>query len=223
MLLISPKRAAIALGSSCARSDGSGEEQLLEMLRSITPRAEAALNVDSLTRGAFIDTFQIRSPTRARYRSFRLANGFLTTAPITLVGITDGYGDTVSAPSMVDHLNGVVMVDASCIFSEFVQIAYSSGFEVPVRDASIEVDNPVHVEPDYRVLSGVPDALAGIVLTMLTNAYRNSLLIPRAPKEYGFLPTLNEAMRKELAARIYCWYMRPRDGTMFHTTHAPQV
>lgn len=203
MLLIKPSTASLALGTQCKTPTGVGDEALLDMLRLLTPRVEAALNVYSLARGQFTDYFK---PPRNEYEfrlPFRLGNGFIVGTP-TIAGVTEPGALRVNAEY------GYVEVDGYLYDSKTeIAITYTSGFLVP--DTSPEV----HPDVAYRVAVGAPEWMEGVVADFLVSWRRNNLAQPQAPKEYGFLPTLNEAVNRDLHSRIYGRYMRQRDGMLW--------
>lgn len=220
MLLLSPQRAALAMGTQCTRSDGVGDEQLLEQLRLLTPRIESVMGVRSLSRGAFVSSYvgAERKPGK-KAESFRLDNGFIVPGSVSILGLYGDGGSPITAPDRLDADYGIVYVDyTSC--DAYVDIAYTSGFVIPdYVDASTTPG--VHPDPNYRVLDGIPDSIAGTVAVFLSNAYRNLTRVPNIPKERGSLEFLNEAMRRELRARVYDAYLRPRDGVRFSIGYAP--
>lgn len=209
MILVSPQSAALALGTQCKTPTGTGDEQLLEQLRLLTPRVAAALNVMSLSRGNFVDYFSFPSSYAASKVPFRLSNAFLV-GNVTVAGVQDAGAVTV------DREMGTVTVDGfypDVENAREVSIAYTSGFAVAADGPS------VHANAQYRPGIGVPDWLEGIVSDFLMNWRRNQLAAPQVTKEYGFLPTLNLAVDKDLRARIYSRYMRQRDGMQWPTRY----
>lgn len=203
MLLISPVTASLALGTQCKTPTGVGDEALLEMLRLLTPRVEAALNVGSLSRGQYTDYF---APPRDEYEfrlPFRLGNGFLASA-VTVAGVQEPGALTVNAEY------GYVEVDGYSYDSKTeIALTYTSGFAIPADDPQ------VHPDERYRVAIGVPEWIEGVIVDLLANWRRNNLLQPQVTKEYGFLPTLNESVNRDLHTRIYGRYMRQRDGMLW--------
>jgi hypothetical protein len=213
MLLLSPQRAALAMGVQCRSPDGAGEEGLLEILRLLTPRVEAALNVLHLERNTWVDRFSIRPDEYTGDMPFRLGNGFLVPGSVTVQGITDSDG-TAATPSEVDEEGGLVWFKGA-VFSSSIDITYQSGFVVPEPPGT---DGTVHPDRNYRVLQDVPDWISGVVANLLVTWMRNQQKVPSAPKEYGFLPTLNQQVLQDLRARIYERYMRRRHYLHFSLT-----
>jgi len=218
MLLISPSRAALAIGSQCSNPDGTGDESLLEMLRLMTPKVEDALNVHSLTRGVFTDTFPAAYSKYDLSKRLRLANGFVVPGSVTIAGVFDDSGVPITTPFSIDAENGIVGLPSAYYTddTEQVSVTYTSGFVVP-EDTGPTDD--VNVYPEYRVLVGIPDWMSGATVTMLMNWRRNNLNTPAASKEYGFLPTLNAALIRDLYGRLYGRYLRPRDHVFFPLSH----
>ena len=218
MLLISPTRAANAIGSKCSLPDGTGDEQLLEMLRLITPHAENALGVLSLTRGSYTDTFDLPTTADGLKRQFRLTNSFIVPGSVVIAGVYTDDGTPVTAPELVDEDLGIVKV-APYYYgddTERLTITYQSGFAVP---ADAGPGDDVHSDINYRVLVGVPDNIAAAVSDMLINWRRNNISNPSAPKEYGFLPNINAAVTRDLKGYLYGRYLRPRDYLHFPVKH----
>lgn len=214
MLLISPTRAANAIGSKCSVPDGTGDEQLLEMLRLITSHAENALGVRSLTRGSFTDTFDMPRTEDGLRRQFRLTNGFIVPGSVVVSGAYKDDATPITAPEFVDEEHGIVKV-APYYYgddTERLTITYQSGFAVP---ADTGPGDDVNADVNYRVLTGIPDNIAGAVVDMLINWRRNNLATPSAPKEYGFLPNINLAVIRDLKGYLYGRYLRPRDYLHF--------
>ena len=205
MLLISPARAALALGTQCKTPTGVGDEALLEMLRLLTPRVEEALNVKSLARGVFTDYF---APPRDEYQyeqPFRLSNGFLlgSVAPV-MAGVTE------PGTFITDVEYGYIEVDGYTYDTKTeIAFTYTSGFDIPPAGPD------VHADPEFRIAIGVPVWIEGVIVAMLTNYRRNNIAQPQVGKEYGFLPTLNEAITRDLRSRIYGRYMRQRDAMLW--------
>ena len=214
MLILSTQRAAYAIGSSCTTLDGSGDPQLLESLLHMTSRVEAALEVRGLARKACTDTYDVVSFSRGlsgQRRGYRLSNMFLTDDPVTLSGMFDQYGEPITTPELVDKELGVVYASPYSIFGT-VSVAYTSGFTVA---ADVSTDDDIHANPNYRPGLLVPDALCAIATEFLVRWQRAALLTPKAPKEYGFLPTITDELMRDLRARINNRYQRPRANLEF--------
>lgn len=205
MLLINPASASLALGTQCKTPTGVGDEALLDMLRLLTPRMEAALNVYSLARGQYTDYFKPPRDEHEYRLPFRLSNGFLIGTP-TVVGVFEPGAITVNTEYGYVELDGYSYDSRTPI-----AITYTSGFAVPAASPQ------VHPDEKYRVAEGTPEWMEGVIADFLANWRRNNLMQPQVTKEYGFLPTLNEAVNRDLHTRIYGRYMRQRDGMLWST------
>lgn len=212
MLLIHPVRLSLAIGTPCLTGDGSGVEGMLEQLRLLTPRVAAALDHSELDHGTFRDTFMAAESTNL---TVRLGNGHLTAGAVTLSGFYDTQGSEIVSPIRVDREYGFVYLgDARA--SDWATVTYQSGFAVP--DDTGPTDD-VHPDPLYRVGAGVPDWLQGIISDVFVSHQRNNKVQPAAPKEYGFLPTINEGLLRSLKSRIYGRYMRQRSIATWPIIH----
>lgn len=222
MLLLSPTRAALALGTQCATPSGVGEEALLEALRLLTSRVEGALNVRTLSAVDCEDLFRAPMAAAERTLPFRLTNGFVDSDSVVVRNAYDSSGTAITKPYRVNAEEGTVMLTSGGAFygnsnSDPIIIEYSSGFQLPAAGAS----NPdVHADPNYRVAKDVPDWLSSIAYDFLVLWQRNKLQVPKVTKEYGFLPTLNEALIRDLHGLIYNRYQRPRAMHHWSTSYA---
>lgn len=217
MLLLHPVRLCRAIGTTCPTGDGTGMEALLEQLRLLTPEVASMLNVRELRAGAFEDTFSLRD--RATRKVFRLSNGFLQMTSMTLSGFYDTDGSPVTTPEFVNEEEGTVTVSFASR-DDYVSIAYTSGFGIP---EDLGTSDDVHENPAYRVGLNVPEWIEGIVTNAYVRLRRNAQLKPDAPKEYGFLPSLNDALKREIQTRLYGAYMRPRDGVVWSSRYIGDV
>lgn len=215
MILASPFAIARALGASASSLDGTGDEGLLNALLLLKSRVEAALCVRSLDLGDYEDTFDGlgSAPGKADF-SLLLANAFLTDAPVTVTS-TDESGITPTVLGVDKYLGVVKVLRVDGLTS--VKVSYTSGFGTAVDTGP---DDAVHVDPQFRVAVGAPAFLAEATAQAYVFWRRNTLANPAVTKEYGFLPTLNDATIRSLKGSIYSNYMRPRFGMRFHASHA---
>lgn len=211
MLLIPAQRAAYALGTQCSSPSGAGDEAFLEQLRLLTPRMEAALEVRTLESTSAVDTFRSPQCAAERLLPFRLTNGFVDPDSVRVSGAYDSNGNTITVPHHVDEELGIVrLTDAISYYTEgggSIRISYDCGFNIPAKGPN---DTDVHADVAYRVAIGVPDWLSGLVVDALINWRRNNQATPQVTKEYGFLPTLNDAVLRDIKARLYGRFQRPR-------------
>jgi hypothetical protein len=213
MILASPYSLAKALGASPSSLDGTGDEGLLEALLLLKPRTEGALGVKTLDHGNYEDTFDSLDTKGTADYQLLLGNAFLTGDPVV---VTETDGSTlVPTVLKVDRYLGVVTV-ARYGAPTSMKVAYTSGFAVP---NDVDVNDAVHIDPRFRVGIGLPEFIAEATAQAYIFWRRNTLIAPGVTKEYGFLPTLNEATIRNLKGSIYSHYMRPRFGMKFHSSH----
>lgn len=213
MLIMSPTEAALAIGAKCGGSAPNSEDQgLVMILRMMLGRLEAAMNVASLVRGNYVDHFYCTSMPRGQERpeqTLLLSNGFVVPGSVV---ITSPAGTTyVEDPDVPHYLNADEGYVRLARWERGVySVAYSAGFDV--EPAPIPV--PPGYDPEDRVLKNVPDWLKAIAITFLISWYRAVMVAPRASKEISF-SALEQALRREIFARVYGKYMRPRVAVTF--------
>lgn len=211
MLLVNPTTVAELIRATCGgRTPAGDDKDLYAVLRYLTPRVESALNVDSLSRGVFTDTFFLPSQgSSGRPLGLRLSNGFIVPDSIQVL---DASGNEVSADSrdlLGDDLeNGVVSV-ASWARGRCI-VKYESGFEI----ADLPTPAPEWMTPDDRILVGVPDWMVSVITHFLVLLYRTARAAPTVNEKISY-GQVDLAIRRELHARIYERYMRPRVGLIF--------
>ena len=213
MLIMSTSEAATAIGAKCGGSSPEdGDPRLSQLLTYMLPRLEGALNVESLVRGNFVDHFF--TPAMPPYsrgerneQAFRLSNGFVL--PESVV-VTDPEG-IVYPYAEVPSLNadtGVLRINSWTRGT--YSVAYTSGFAPePIPDP---LPDPYNAE--MRVLEGVPDWMKAIVIHLLVIWFRTAQVQPRWNKDLSFAQ-VDTALRRELYARIYEKYDRPRVAVTF--------
>jgi hypothetical protein len=159
----------------------------------IRTRVEEALGIETLDRVDCRDSFNLPG-TYTMTHSMRLANAFLTTAtPV----IKDADGEVVTDLALtVDRKYGIVTV-ALPGGTYFVE--YTSGFEI--------------VE-ETKVYKDLPDWVKSIALSTMM-VWRRSMNLGAAPKDISH-SALTHGMIRELHARIYNRYDRPRAEKVFY-------
>lgn len=224
MLLMSPVEANAAIGVTCGgQAPGNDDSQLLAALRYMTPRLEGALNVLSLTRGNWVDNFYCSSmPCRGdrNEQSLLLSNGFVL--PNTVV-ITAPDGTTQTAAELLaleDGLEGNVDLDHGVVVLRSwmrgrYRVAYTSGFEEPAPPDPLPVPPEPEYNPEDAVLLNVPDFIKGIVSALLVRWFRSVYVNPKFANKNVSYAQVDAVLSKEIYARVYEKYMRPRVGITF--------
>lgn len=213
MILANPRDLALSIGASAVAKDGVGDESLLIALHTLKSEIEGAMNVGTLDLGDFEDEFDLPYKSKPSNYELRLRNGYLTAAEVTATVVEDSSALEVVS---VDREMGIVTVVCPPVTPTKVLVAYSSGFDIP---EDVDTNDDVHVDPKFRVGVGLPPYLFGVCALCYTHWRRNALASPAVGKEYGFLPTLNDATSKLIKGAIYKHYMRPRNGTVFCSNH----
>lgn len=216
MLLISPAKAAAAIGAKCGGSAPTTDDlEFLQLLRYMTPRVEAALNVDTLTLGVFNEHVRLPAQPGFNFNSIayllppqaeiRLRNGFVVPDSMTLL---DPYGIAVDLNTVakIDREKGVVYLD-TWVYGRYT-IEYQAGFEE--QEEPLNTPDGGWIAED-KVLVGIPDWIEALVVAYLTLWYRSVYLAPKIPKgqRTGWL---TDALVKETMSRLYTKYERPRGG-----------
>jgi hypothetical protein len=205
--LTDPSKIALAIGAKCGGTITSDNEGILSTLELLLPRVEDAMNVASLTWGETTDTFQFPAakPDQANETiSFRLSNGYVANSQDHPIVITDSYGNAATVFS-ADLRYGVVA--ANGLKAGTWTIRYFAGFDVPVVDPDVDPPLPV-------IFAGVPAWIDGLIVALLVLWYRTEKLNPMVPQNYRY-GELIAPLRREVYARIYGRYMRPRFGVEF--------
>lgn len=220
MLLMSPDEANAAIGVTCGgQAPGADDPQLIAALRYMTPRIEGAFNVHSLTRGKWIDTFYCSGmPCRGERneQALLLSNGFVVDGSIS---ITAPDGTTMTGAELlaledpytgnVDLPHGVVTLRQ---WSRGVYaVTYDSGFEAPTPPDPV----PPNYRPEDQVLLNVPDFIKGIVSALLVRWFRTVYVNPKFANRNISFAQVDALLSKEIYARVYEKYMRPRVAVSF--------
>jgi len=203
--LVSPIQVQQSIGGlSGNQSTTTGTEtiKLTAMMDSVHSRIEELLNVRSLERLAYVDTFGIPSGRRRSSESLRLTAGFVRTdAPIQVL---DSFGDALNEDLLsVDHENGIINVNTT--LSGTYKVSYVAGFAVANESIG---------EGHWQVYADAPQWLSGIVYTLAVQWFRVVALRPNLPDNVNYRALL-DALYREVAARIYSRYMRPRFDVHF--------
>lgn len=208
MLLVSPTDVATGIGAKCGGSAPSADDAaMLSVLRYITPRVEAALEVATLTRGSYVDHFALAPMPRSDNPEsiFLLSNGFIV--PGTMV-VTDPEGLVAAGENVTGFNNEYGTVRLNSWRRGVYSVAYQSGFEFEAPDPDSDAD------PESAVLQGVPDWIKGIVVHLMVLWFRTAQVQPRVVKDLSY-GQVDSAIRRELYTRIYSRYMRPRVAVTF--------
>ena len=182
---------AMSAGGDCCTP---GSDQFNGIQREIRTRVEGCLEVQALARLENRDTFEVFGAFQQRVK-LRLGNAFLTNDPVRFV---DEAGEDLEiAITQVDRLYGIVIVTLD---PGTYRVAYKSGFTVD----------------GYNVFVQVPDWMKSIALATLLNWQRAMGL--KVSKEVSH-SALSHSLLRELHARVYERYMRPRAEVTYSQVH----
>lgn len=197
ILSIKDIQAGIAAGGKSSDSEccAPAPSEFNELLSTIGSRVEEALGVESLKRADCRDTFQVKGRS-SEPRGLRLANAFLTTDLPVFLNVE---GEAVETQAKVDRKYGIVY--AVLEPGEYT-VQYTSGFLA-------EVGTLTYI--------GTPDWMKSIALTVYF-LWRRSMNRGASPKDISH-KGLIDGMVRELNARIYNRYDRPRVNLEFYLTH----
>ncbi len=205
MLLIDPITAAKALGISCGvgREAASAADDLSVPLNIMLPRIEDALDVASLPRAQFSDTFTVGGRGYDGFHALRLANGFLVQGVDTPLVVTEVASAAVIDPAdlIVDDNYGIVRIPSyRC---GMYRVDYYAGFEAIATEA-----DGVPIPLDKQVLN-VPTWLQTIAIHVLNEWFRS---VPRtvAIKEGISFAAINTQSNRAMQHAIWGRYLRPR-------------
>lgn len=218
MLLISPQKAAQAIGMNCGGSSPETDDpKMLQVLNYMTPRIEGALNVESLVRGDYVDHFYLAPMPRytgdRRVQRLRLSNGFLVKDTALVTGPDGATYETDSLPN-VDLEKGII--DLYSWQRGVYSIAYTSGFEpTPALEIPDPLPDPYTPQDlDLRILQNIPTWMEAIAINVMLVWFRAGSAKPNFPKDISF-GQVSLLLQREILARIYEKYMRPRVDVMF--------
>lgn len=194
IILVSAEDISTALMRSQCDADETTVDQLSGVLLMAQTRLETSLGIDSFERAQYTDIFEIEDDSD--HHLVRLVNGFVVAsiAPVA----TQVAPNTATAPydRLLPDL-GVIRYKGMKR-GERYSITYTSGFE----------------KDDKNVAKNVPDWLRGICITMILHWYRIGILNPRVPEGASYTAIIDSAIR-EILARVYMRYDRPRVGVVF--------
>lgn len=181
--------------------DVSGYRAVLEL---ITTRCEELLEVGSLSRRVTTDYFEMTG-RRPMDRRLRLSGGFLTSEPADMV-FMDLQGTALTYTNEVDHEKGVV--DLFNVPAGRLRITYVHGF----------------LADEDLIFQNVPDWLKSIAKYAIQLHYRLTSMASATPANVSYAALLSE-VRRELQARVYKRWQRPRVGMEFayRTSSVPVV
>ena len=216
-LIISPSDAALLIGAKCGgAAPDTDDPQLLALLAGMTERLAAAMNVNTLVRGTFMDRFYLdrmpeQYPSRGpRKVSVRLSNAYLVGESFTLYDedgeeVTDT--DVVPNAARTDAKYGVI--DFTTWDRGYYTLEYDAGFELP---DPTPVGKPLAAP--LPVLIDTPEWMRHVVTMFLVSWYRAIVLQPKTPKDMNHT-ALMTSLQRELQSRIYEAYQRPRAGLVW--------
>lgn len=212
MRLMTPAEMVALLGSkACGGEEGGSTALVLDM---ILPRLEDAMNVASLVRGKFVDTFVL--PTYDPQHVplvLRLSNGYVVKDTIK-VQAGDDPDFLASASHFLDLEMGTVSMHSWSRGT--ISVEYESGFK-PKPELIDDPQNPGNQIPkpvNELVLEGVPDWMKALAVGFMVEWYRTFQTIPKFKPEVSYAQ-VEAALRRHIYARIYGRYMRPRAGVVW--------
>lgn len=219
MLLISPPEAAAAIGAKCGGSSPSADDAaLVSILGFVTTRVEDALDVYSLTLCESYDKFRVKAMPAMNSRrrtdpeprlSLRLSNGFVVVGSIVVI---DPFGAEIDLETLADVDYEVGVINLSSWSRGTYKVTYHSGFEPEAEPVPV----PLNYDEDGRVLLLVPDWIKAIAIGALVTWYRTMFLQPKGGTAKDLAHrSISDAIYKEIMARIYKRYLRPRMDVVF--------
>lgn len=168
--------------------------QFNTMQDAIRSRVESALEIATLSRMECQDTFELTGRYTER-RRLRLTNGFVHTIQFVQADGEPYHPDTAPVAQYVDRAKGIIDVDLGA--GKFI-VRYTSGF---LADAGTKV---------YKDL---PDWVQSIALNTMF-LWLRSMNRGTAIKDIS-QTALTTGMIRELHARVYSRYQRPRVDCAF--------
>lgn len=188
--LLTSKQIEDALGAAgCTKPGDQPIDQYIVALGMVLSRVEGLLNVQTLVRGVYTDTFTVLDE-RQSGQLLRLSNAFLP-SPLSCA-LTDGSGNAIGNLG-VDRLHGIV--HAPRLSRGVHTVTYMSGLEVDADGFFVDV----------------PNWLTSIAINCIVIWYRLGVINPRMPKDGSLsYSALMHATIRELQTRVYESYQRPR-------------
>lgn len=216
MLIIDPSKVAVAVGAKCGgKTPDSNDEQIITILNLILPRIEDAMNVASLVRGNFTDSFYLSKPSRRQRADereriqLRLSNGYVDPTSIVVTG-SDGNAVAHEIVTVETSDAEFGIVNLSSWERGAYRVAYTSGF----KPSDPPQDPPEGYDPNSRVLQNVPDWITGLAIDLVVQWWRTQNINPSVPKAASYA-ALDSALRRDIYVRVYGRYMRPRVGVIW--------
>lgn len=160
----------------------------------IKTRCEELMEIDTLDRASYTDTFQVTGKT-TREHVLRLTNGFLTSTPAVAVTFLDDFDTPVGGNYDIDVEKGTVSVRLA---PGRYRVTYTSGFEADADGVFIDV----------------PDWLQSIAKMAMAIHYRLTTNADKTPANVSYADII-EAMRRDLYVRVTKRYNRPRVDATF--------
>lgn len=208
MLLIDPITAAKALNVSCGigRESATAADDLTIPLNIMLPRVEDALDVASLPRAQFTDTFQLCGRGYDGFHAMRLANGFIAMGDDTPLVVTETGGNTVVDPAdvIVDDNYGIVRIPS--YRRGTYRVNYHAGFLPKATETTAVPPAPIPV--DKQILD-VPVWLQTIAIHVL-NEWMRSVPATVSVKEGMSFAAINTQSNRAMQHAIWGRYLRPR-------------
>jgi hypothetical protein len=182
-------------GSACGTP---AQDRFDDLQRIIRTRVEEALGVDTLDRVECRDSFTFVG-RNSSHRNLRLANAFIDATGVSIIG-SDGLAlDFVEdRPALViDRKYGIIK--GAFLEPGTYTVHYTSGFVA---------------EDGTKVYQGLPDWVKSIALTTFF-LWRRAMNRGASPKDISH-SALTNGMIRELHARVFQRYDRPRVDMAFH-------
>jgi hypothetical protein len=216
MRLISNAEAALPIGAKANGVLPSAEDALLAgVISGLLPKIEESLNVKSLVRTSWEDSFRLPLFCRrtGKFLRLRLSNGFLDPDTPVILTDPDGAETTIDADHRFDEY-GYVDIESSV--AGLHRVYYDAGFAPTPYEAPDPLPDGyvVPLEATDPLLTGVPEWIKAMVKAYLIKWYRIEVLAPKLPGkgEGRTAQMLADAIRQEIQARCYSRYMRQRDA-----------
>lgn len=213
---MSPSEAALLIATKCGGSAPSSDDaQLLSILKALTHRLEAALNVESLPQVTTVDKFDLLEMppysshhlVQTRIAGMRLTNAFLAADSTTIL---DPDGVEVEADDIysIDRNYGIVTL--SSWERGIYTVTYTAGYAPETAPDPA----PEGYDADARVLQGIPEWMKAIVVHFLVAWFRTVFLAPRVNKDMSYEGQMR-ALWVETRNWVYSKYQRPRASLTF--------
>lgn len=186
-----------SMGSCATPPTGDIIDSLGVRIAMALTRAEGFLEVDTLVRGTFTETFYVPPHARDGRVAVRLRNAFLDEGQN--VGLQSIARDGLER---VDHMYGMVYLSGLRPGTRHT-VTYTAGFEP---------------DPATRVLKDVPAAIRDVAITAALIWFRAGVMAPKAGPGVSYTALVRAAIR-ELQSRGHNTFERPRSPFMVWTDH----